>query len=288
MSTVSVVLALSAALAAQASTRPDFSGAWTLDPARTQTTGAPTRVGSPVPTGGRIQEPRKIKHVAPVYPADAQRTGTCGVVVTEALIDREGRVNDVRVLRSVPGLDEAAVKAISQWRYTPTLVNGQPTEVVMVVTLSFSISGCTPQPGAPVGTDVPRAGGPGMRGAGGGGLGFGGAPAGTFVVKQDADTLNVTRVFGKDERTMTYRFDGRDSVNRLPTAMDANRPFTFVSRWEGQRLITRVTWDGPSGPRERIETLWLEGETLMLQNTRPGPTAASEALVETYVYMRKR
>ena len=124
--------------------------------------------------------------------------------------------------------------------------------------------------------------------AGGGGLGFGGPPAGTFVVKQDDDTLKVSRAFGKEERTITYRFDGRESVNRLPTAVDANTPFTFVSRWEGQRLVSRVTWKGPSGPRERIETLWLEGETLVLQNTRPAPTAASEPLVETHIYVRKR
>ena len=270
--------------------RPDLSGAWTLDPARSQTHGALTRIGGPGPAAGagKIQEPRRIKHVPPVYPAEAMRAGQCGTVVLEALIDREGLVSDVRVLRSVSGLDEAAAKAVLQWKYTPTLLNGQAIEVLMVVTVTFSLDGCSPQPPGPGRQNAPGVGGSGMRGAGGGGLGFGGPPAGTFVIKQDDDTLKVTRAFGKEERTMIYRFDGRESVNRLPTTMDASTPFTFVSRWEGQRLVSRVTWKGPSGPRERIETLWLEGETLFLQNTRPAPTAASEPLVETHVYVRKR
>jgi TonB family protein len=285
MPAISVVLALSAALAGQA--RPDFSGAWMLDPARSQTTGAPTRIGGPGAGAGRIQEPRRIKHVSPVYPAEAMRAGQCGAVVLETLIDREGLVSDARVLRSVPGLDEAAARAVLQWRYTPTLVNGQAIEVVMVVTVTFSFDGCTSQPVGSVGKGPPGSGGSGMRGAGGG-LGFGGSPAGTFVIKQDNDTLKITRAFGNDERTITYRFDGRESVNRLPTAIDANAPFTFVSRWEGLRLVTRVTWKGPSGPRARIETLWLEGEALVLQNARPEPTSLAEPIVETHVYVRKR
>jgi TonB family protein len=288
MPTISVVLALSAVLAGQA--RPDFSGTWVLDPARSQTTGAPTRISGPGPAAGagRIQEPRRIKHVPPVYPTEAMRAGQCGAVVLEALIDREGLVNDVRVLRSVPGLDDAAARAVLQWKYTPTQVNGQAIEVVMVVTVTFSFDGCSSQPGPPVGKDPSGAVGSGTRGAGRGGLGFGGPPAGTFVIKQDNDTLKITRPLGKDERTITYRLDERESVNRLPTTMDPNTPFTFVSRWEEQRLVTRVTWKGPSGPRARIETLRLDGETLILQNTRPDPTSQSEPFVETHVYVRKR
>ena len=91
--------------------------------------------------GGDIAEPRKIADVKPVYPAEAQAAKVSGIVIIEAVIDTTGGVRDAKVLRSVPLLDQAALDAVKQWRFTPTLLNGTPVEVVMTVTVNFTYSG---------------------------------------------------------------------------------------------------------------------------------------------------
>ena len=87
-----------------------------------------------------LQAPRKIRDVAPRYPAMAQASRVEGVVILEAVIAEDGSVQDVRVLRSRPLLDDAAVEAVRQWRFTPTLLGGQPVPVVMTVTVSFTLN----------------------------------------------------------------------------------------------------------------------------------------------------
>jgi protein TonB len=89
--------------------------------------------------GGNIKEPSKIHHVAPVYPAIAQSAKISGIVIIEATIGRDGTVIETRVLRSVPLLDKAAVDAVRQWRFTPTLLNGVPVPIVMTVTVNFEL-----------------------------------------------------------------------------------------------------------------------------------------------------
>lgn len=96
----------------------------------------PTR---PVPVGGHIREPKKIVEVAPVYPAIAIAARVEGVVILEATLDERGHVDRLRVLRSVPLLDEAALQAVRRWRYTPTLLNGTPVPVLMTVRVRFSL-----------------------------------------------------------------------------------------------------------------------------------------------------
>ena len=88
--------------------------------------------------GGDIAPPAKTKHVAPVYPQEAQDARIEGLVIIEALIGPDGLVQDTTLLRSVHMLDQAAVDAVSQWEFTPTLLNGQPTSVLMNVTVNFS------------------------------------------------------------------------------------------------------------------------------------------------------
>ncbi|HEX7778043.1 MAG TPA: TonB family protein, partial [Vicinamibacterales bacterium] len=68
----------------------------------------PARV-QPVPVGGQIREPRRLAYVPPVYPTVAQTARIEGVVILEAIIDETGAVRDVRVLRSIPLLDRAAI-----------------------------------------------------------------------------------------------------------------------------------------------------------------------------------
>jgi periplasmic protein TonB len=90
-------------------------------------------------TGGAIREPRKIHDVPPAYPEIARAAHIEGTVILEATIDERGVVTDARVLRSVPLLDNAALTALRQWRYTPTLLNGVPVRVLMTVTFRFSL-----------------------------------------------------------------------------------------------------------------------------------------------------
>jgi protein TonB len=100
---------------------------------------------SPPPTpkvhrvGGVIREPKKLVHVAPIYPDIARNARIDGVVVMEALLDDSGEVDSVRILKSVPLLDDAAVRAVKQWRYTPTELNGVPVPVLMTITVRFSL-----------------------------------------------------------------------------------------------------------------------------------------------------
>jgi TonB family protein len=100
--------------------------------AATATGTAPLRVGGP------IRVPTRIKHVAPQYPEDARAAGVQGVVILEAIIDEVGAVSSVRVLRSIPLLDEAALDAVRQWQFTPTLLNGVPVSVMMTTTVNFT------------------------------------------------------------------------------------------------------------------------------------------------------
>ena len=90
--------------------------------------------------GGEIEEPRKTRHVNPVYPRDAVAARIKGVVILECTISPQGKVVHVRTLRSVPMLDDAAIEAVRQWEYTPTLLNGVPVPVIMTVTVNFKLN----------------------------------------------------------------------------------------------------------------------------------------------------
>ena len=89
--------------------------------------------------GGLIKAPAKLKHVDPVYPELARVARVQGVVIVECLISPQGKVTDVKVLRSIPLLDQAAVDAVRQWTYTPTLLNAVPVPVIMTVTVTFNL-----------------------------------------------------------------------------------------------------------------------------------------------------
>jgi TonB family protein len=99
----------------------------------------PLRRGA-VRVGGTIKEPRKLRNVNPSYPDIAKQARVQGVVILECTIGSDGRVQEVKVLRGIPLLDEAAVDAVRQWVYTPTLLNGVPVPVIMTVTVHFKLS----------------------------------------------------------------------------------------------------------------------------------------------------
>ena len=94
----------------------------------------------PLRVGGVVRPPQKVHHVAPSYPAIAQAAHISGVVILEALIAEDGSVREVKVLKSVPLLDTAATDAVRQWRFTPTLLNGVPVQVIMSVTVAFTLN----------------------------------------------------------------------------------------------------------------------------------------------------
>jgi protein TonB len=89
--------------------------------------------------GGNIKPPAKLTDVSPVYPPIAASARVEGVVIIEATIDESGRVTQARVLRSIPLLDQAAIDAVRQWTFAPTLVDGRAVPVIMTVSVNFSL-----------------------------------------------------------------------------------------------------------------------------------------------------
>jgi TonB family protein len=97
-------------------------------------------IEAPGRAGGRVKAPKLLREVKPLYPEIARQARVEGVVIMEVTIDIHGRVQDVKILRSIPLLDQAAIDAVRQWVYEPTLVNGQPRGAVFTVTVRFSLS----------------------------------------------------------------------------------------------------------------------------------------------------
>ena len=94
---------------------------------------------APLPAGGDVKQPRLIKRIDPIYPDIARESRVEGIVVIEARTDVYGRVAGLRLLRSVPLLDEAALDAVRQWVYEPMIVNGRPRGVMFTVTVRFAL-----------------------------------------------------------------------------------------------------------------------------------------------------
>lgn len=95
----------------------------------------------PLQAGGEgVPVPKKTKHVQPVYPAEALAQGIRGIVILDIVIDGRGKVSSTSVLRSVPGLDEAAITAARQWEYEPTKIDGKPVSVRLTVPITFSLA----------------------------------------------------------------------------------------------------------------------------------------------------
>jgi protein TonB len=94
---------------------------------------------APIRMSQGIRQPTKIRDAQPGYPTIAQSARVQGTVILEAIIGVDGRVTEARVLRSIPLLDQAALDAVRQWVYTPTLLNGVPVPIVMTVTVTFTL-----------------------------------------------------------------------------------------------------------------------------------------------------
>ena len=97
-----------------------------------RTTGASRLVA-----GRDVPQPARTRGAPAVSPRDIAEIGIEGLVFVDAVVDREGRVRDPRIAGSIPALDRAALDAVRQWRYAPTLLNGAPVEVAIALIVPF-------------------------------------------------------------------------------------------------------------------------------------------------------
>jgi protein TonB len=126
----------------------------TIDPSLIGSPGAVT-AGPPLPpvlpapalkpatqmlrVGQGVREPKRIGGGPPEYPALARTARVQGMVMLEAVINERGTIERIKVLKSIPLLDGAAIAAVKEWRYTPTLLNGVPVSVLMTITVNFTL-----------------------------------------------------------------------------------------------------------------------------------------------------
>ncbi len=101
----------------------------------------PTRTPQRIPVGGNVQAAKLLSKVDPVYPANLKQQGISGTVMLRAVISTTGETLNPVVLNTTvnPGLAQAALDAVRQWRYQPTLLNGQPVEIVTNIEVTFEL-----------------------------------------------------------------------------------------------------------------------------------------------------
>jgi protein TonB len=98
------------------------------------------KLEKPVPVGGKVQSAKLIKHPAPAYPAIAKSARIQGTVVLQAIIGKDGAVENLRVVSAAsPLLVASAMDAVKQWVYEPTLLNQEPVEVITEITVIFAL-----------------------------------------------------------------------------------------------------------------------------------------------------
>jgi TonB family protein len=97
--------------------------------------------GSPKPlsVGGSVMPAKIIKQVTPIYPAEAKSHYIQGTVLLHALIDKDGNIDDLQLMQGSCLLAQAAMEAVHQWRYSPTIVEGTPVAVDTTITVVFDL-----------------------------------------------------------------------------------------------------------------------------------------------------
>lgn len=104
-------------------------------------TGGSDAPAGPLRVGGNVKAPVAIARVKPDYTDAARQARVAGTVVVEAIIDTNGNVQDVRVIKGLPlGLGEEAEKAVKRWKFKPGTLNGQPVAVIFNLTVSFTLN----------------------------------------------------------------------------------------------------------------------------------------------------
>jgi protein TonB len=94
----------------------------------------------PLRVGGDVKAPVAINRAKPDYTDAARKAHISGVVVVEAVVNKQGEVEQAKVLKGLPmGLSEQAIEAVKKWRFHPGTLNGQPVDVVFSLTVNFTL-----------------------------------------------------------------------------------------------------------------------------------------------------
>jgi periplasmic protein TonB len=101
----------------------------------------PPPPGKPIPIRvGRLEPSKLVRKVSPVYPELARRAHVSGAVILEAVVNEEGDIDTIKVLSGHPLLVNAAVDAVKEWKYSPTILNGEPVSIIATVTVEFHLN----------------------------------------------------------------------------------------------------------------------------------------------------
>ena len=100
----------------------------------------PAEPEGPIRVGGDVQPPVKLSAPSPQYTEIARKARIQGVVIVEAIIDKDGEVTNVKILKGLPmGLDTAAADAVKRWKFKPATLNGKPVAVIYNLTVNFRL-----------------------------------------------------------------------------------------------------------------------------------------------------
>lgn len=100
----------------------------------------PSEPEGPIHVGGDVKAPVKTYSPQPAYTEIARKARIQGVVIVQAIIDKQGNVTNVKVLKGLPmGLDQAAVESIKTWKFQPATLNGKPVDVYYNLTVNFTL-----------------------------------------------------------------------------------------------------------------------------------------------------
>ena len=110
-----------------------------IGPAPTSPSASPPPAPKRITVGGAVQQARRLRQVQPVYPPLAKSARIQGTVQLSAVIGKDGNIQELAVIEGHPMLIQAAMAAVQQWQYKPTMLNGQPVEVATQINVVFSL-----------------------------------------------------------------------------------------------------------------------------------------------------
>jgi protein TonB len=111
-----------------------------LDPPKPSPQPPAPAMHAPLRVGGKVQAAKIAHQVTPVYPPLARQARLSGIVRLEAVISRSGTIESLQVMSGHPLLTQAALDAVRQWVYQPTLLNGEPVEVLTQIEVNFKLA----------------------------------------------------------------------------------------------------------------------------------------------------
>jgi periplasmic protein TonB len=101
----------------------------------------PKPTQSRIRVGGNVQAAKMVRQVQPIYPQIAKTAHVSGTIILHAVIAKDGSVQELTYISGPPLLMKAAMDAVREWRYQPTLLNGEPVEVDTTISVIFTLGG---------------------------------------------------------------------------------------------------------------------------------------------------